>query len=329
MQAPNLYPNSGPNLRNFDLTKLKEYGNMMVEYGGNYQKVTNFTKRCCLDKGELMRLFFLGTGAAEGYPALFCECANCQEARALGGRNLRLRSMLLINEDLLFDAGPDLGAVAMRYGLQLSRVRILLFTHLDDDHFCPSNLMWRASENRLTPLPLLKVFGPPAVIEVLLNPPAYLPGLDLDDARLSLNSVKPFSMWREDPYCFYSYPAQHGRGEKDALFYSVYDGKHHVLYAVDTGPWAESVWQALAKHKFDVVILDETMGYESSGGGHHNLSSFLEVYRRFRNSGLLREGALFIAHHISHSNPPHDRLVELLEPQGVKVAYDGMCLTLD
>jgi len=27
-----------------------------------------------------MKLFFLGTASAEGYPAPFCECINCSEA---------------------------------------------------------------------------------------------------------------------------------------------------------------------------------------------------------------------------------------------------------
>ena len=52
-----------------------------------------------------MHLLFLGTAAAEGYPGIFCECDNCKEARALGGRNLRLRSSLLVNDDLLLDMG--------------------------------------------------------------------------------------------------------------------------------------------------------------------------------------------------------------------------------
>ena len=52
-----------------------------------------------------MRLFFLGTAAAEGYPAIFCQCANCHQARLLGGRNLRHRSALLVNDDLLIDFG--------------------------------------------------------------------------------------------------------------------------------------------------------------------------------------------------------------------------------
>ena len=34
-----------------------------------------------------MRLFFLGTAAAEGFPGIFCKCERCREARKLGGRN--------------------------------------------------------------------------------------------------------------------------------------------------------------------------------------------------------------------------------------------------
>jgi len=271
-----------------------------------------------------VRLLFLGTGAAEAYPALFCECANCEKARSLGGRNLRLRSALLINEDLLLDAGPDLTASAMRYGLRLSRVRILLFTHSHNDHFNPHNLIWRASENRSTPLPLMKVFGPPNIIKILSD----FPDLDLADACVSLAAVTPYSTWCERGYCFHSYPARHGKREMGSMFYSVDDGHHHVLYATDTGPWGEEVWRAISKYRFSVVILDETMGNAPSGGGHHNLISFPETYHRFQELGLLVDGALFIAHHISHDNPPHDQLVEILGPEGITVAYDGLEITL-
>ena len=33
-----------------------------------------------------MKIKFLGTGAAEGWPALFCECAACKKAEELGGK---------------------------------------------------------------------------------------------------------------------------------------------------------------------------------------------------------------------------------------------------
>ena len=50
-----------------------------------------------------MRLTYLGTAAAEGFPAIFCNCEYCNEARRLGGKNIRTRSQALVNDDLLID----------------------------------------------------------------------------------------------------------------------------------------------------------------------------------------------------------------------------------
>ena len=54
-----------------------------------------------------MMLTFLGTAAANAYPEAFCQCDNCEQARALGGPSLRKRSAALINDDLLIDLGPE------------------------------------------------------------------------------------------------------------------------------------------------------------------------------------------------------------------------------
>ena len=48
-----------------------------------------------------MKLKYLGTAAAEGIPAMFCECNNCKEARRRGGRDLRTRSQALIDGKVL------------------------------------------------------------------------------------------------------------------------------------------------------------------------------------------------------------------------------------
>lgn len=58
-----------------------------------------------------MQLMFLGTAAANAYPEAFCRCANCEQARALGGTSLRKRSAALVNDDPLLDLGPDIHEV--------------------------------------------------------------------------------------------------------------------------------------------------------------------------------------------------------------------------
>ena len=45
-----------------------------------------------------MKILFLGTGASEGIPGLFCECDLCAKARALGGKNIRTRTSIHIDE---------------------------------------------------------------------------------------------------------------------------------------------------------------------------------------------------------------------------------------
>ena len=48
-----------------------------------------------------MKVQYLGTGAAEGVPALFCNCAYCRPlreriARGEGGREVRTRAQILL-----------------------------------------------------------------------------------------------------------------------------------------------------------------------------------------------------------------------------------------
>ena len=48
-----------------------------------------------------MKLKYLGTAAAEGYPAMFCNCENCKKALKEKGRNIKCRDRML--EEKLID----------------------------------------------------------------------------------------------------------------------------------------------------------------------------------------------------------------------------------
>ena len=54
-----------------------------------------------------MKIKFLGTAAAEGFPAVFCNCEYCNKARELGGKNIRTRSQAIIDNKLLIDLPAD------------------------------------------------------------------------------------------------------------------------------------------------------------------------------------------------------------------------------
>ena len=52
---------------------------------------------------DFMKIQYLGTAAAEGIPAIFCDCKTCQKARKLGGKEIRTRSQAIIDDRLLID----------------------------------------------------------------------------------------------------------------------------------------------------------------------------------------------------------------------------------
>ena len=87
-----------------------------------------------------MKLTFLGTAAAEGFPAVFCNCAFCREARKRGGKNVRTRSQSLVNDDLLLDLPADTYFHFLKNGIEGHRISYLFVTHSHEDHFYPDEL---------------------------------------------------------------------------------------------------------------------------------------------------------------------------------------------
>lgn len=271
-----------------------------------------------------MHLTFLGTAAAEGYPGIFCTCANCQEARQLGGKNLRLRSALLVNADLLIDFGPDLLAAAQRFNLSLRGVTTGLVTHAHMDHFFTGHFgMHREPFSGVLPPPTLHLFAP-LDVEKLLKAEFS----DLGALHVELQTVKAFDTWASGGYNFTAFRAYHALDSLEALFYSMDDGQRSFLYATDTGPFPDDTRQALAGRSFDAVILEETLG-DGQYDQHLGFDTFLEQVRWLRGEKMIRPGGRVFAHHFSHySNPVHEQLEAILNPHGVEVAYDGLVVTI-
>ena len=169
----------------------------------------------------------------------------------------------------------------------------------------------------------MRLFGPHDVTDALAlaaSDPALL--------RIDPQTVHAFNSWQEGGYEFSAFQAYHAVNVFEALFYSIDDGQHSVLYATDTGPFPADTWQALAGRSFDVIILEETLA-NGTYTQHMGFDTFLEHAQRMRAEGMLRPGGRFIAHHMSHSgNPSHEKIEAILGPHGVEVAYDGLEITL-
>ena len=132
-----------------------------------------------------MEFTFLGTGAAEQYPGLWCTCPYCTKARKLGGKNIRRTSSAHFAGDCLIDFPPETFSQAEKYGIDLLASKLLLVTHSHEDHFYPQLLYWRfrpkeaeaMSEeerfiqglSRQQELPLLHIFGNQCTYEKLME----------------------------------------------------------------------------------------------------------------------------------------------------------------
>jgi phosphoribosyl 1,2-cyclic phosphate phosphodiesterase len=307
-----------------------------------------------------VQLTFLGTAAAEGYPALWCRCERCVTARQRGGRNLRLRASLLINDDLLIDPGPDVLAAAIRLGVDLAPVQVCLVTHPHTDHLESSTFFWRRKGFVATPLPLLRVHASAAAIDRLLR----LERRELDPAalRISTTPIGAFQRFElttggepeRDPrfedwaapetarrrYEVWTFAASHAEPSVEPMFFAVRQvdgpevsaGGRTLLYATDSGPWSEETWRALERLggegvRFDVTAIDSTSGLGKDSTAHMNLRQMAWHQDELGKRGLLNEGARRLAHHFSHNGtPPYEELVEHLRPMGIESAYDGMVL---
>ena len=80
-----------------------------------------------------MKLTYLGTAAAEGFPAMFCNCEYCKRARESGERrNYRTRSQALINDDLLIDLPADTMAHFHQNNIRGDKIKYIMENKTED-----------------------------------------------------------------------------------------------------------------------------------------------------------------------------------------------------
>ena len=287
-----------------------------------------------------MKIKYLGSGAAEGIPALYCNCPLCTRARALGGKNIRSRSQTLVNDDLLIDFGPDTYWHVCRWGVDLSRVRSLLITHAHEDHYTPSELDYRRrpfaylSGNRDDPeadraFPKLDVYISKGSYGYACVRPFEENCLSDENSPVAFRFVKAFEPFTAGRYSVTPLAAHHAPGF-EALVYLVSDGEKTLLYAHDTGILPEETWAYLAAHtpRLSFVSLDCTgmfSTHNTGGGRHMNLERNKIVRDRLIRLGAADESTLWVCSHFSHNGKStHEELCEALGKEGFVTAYDGM-----
>lgn len=277
----------------------------------------------------------LGSAAAEAWPAMFCACDACREARRRGGKDLRRRTSYQLGDQVHVDWGPDSYHSMLALGLDYSPLRHLLITHSHQDHWCPQELAWRRRGFSQIPAgSRLTIHGNSHSEELLLQEQA-----DLDIIACDWHTVEPFDeiALEATDVAAVGFPASHATEDELALNYLLRVAGRNVLIGNDTGWWVPEVWDWLAGERLHVVVMDTTSGPldRNADGtpmtwvGTHHLScrGVVAVRDELAKRGALTADCQFVANHFSHNGGwLHEDLERFFTPEGIAVGYDGMTI---
>ena len=276
-----------------------------------------------------MKFKYLGTAAAECFPALFCDCEYCKEARKRKGKNIRSRSQAIINEDLLIDLPADTYMHAVNNDLELFKVKYLLLTHEHNDHFCAQELNVRGHWYAPNLKEKIVIIGSSVVYEKYLKFTDTM--TQVVRGLIDFKVVNAFEKVSPGDYEITPLPARHG--SMTGFIYDIKKGDKRILYAHDTGFFFDSVIQYIKDNSvtydlisFDCTNCDIPIEDESGHMGFGNVSRLIPL---LKNAGAITEKTRLYINHFSHNaNPLHEELCESAKKYNLEVSFDGLEINL-
>ena len=278
-----------------------------------------------------MKISFLGTGAAEGVPAIFCNCTYCTAIRKAGRAQFHTRSQVLINDDLSVDFPPEAYAHSLDFGVDLSAVENILVTHSHMDHFYAHDFILRGYKYSATPQKTLGIYADAEVLSVFRE----CTRREMRDEvlkNITLKELKPFTAHKIGKYKVLALPAFHGTVEDALLYYIEEDGKGY-LHLYDTGALSGPAVDFLKENgahanliAFDCTFLDAPPRQPTR---HMCVEDNMAILRYLKHMGVADGETKSVITHFSHnSNPTAERLKAIESEYGVIAAYDGMVVEI-
>lgn len=277
-----------------------------------------------------MKITFLGTGAAEGIPALFCNCNYCRDARRRG--EIRSRSQVLLGEELSIEFPPDAFYHAAALRADLSAVKYLLVTHSHMDHFYAHDFILRGYKyaSGIT-APTLDIYGNAEVVSVY----GECTRRELRETvaeNIRLHTVSAFEELEFGGWRVHTLLARHS--SQEPLLYALEKGGKRVLYLTDTGRLPEEDYlflEQIGGKPFDLMIFDCTFLWGTAGedARHMGLEDNMQVLSRLEKMGLANADTKKVITHFSHNSEPcKENLQRAEQTYGVIAAYDGLTLEI-
>lgn len=281
-----------------------------------------------------MKLRFLGTSAASGFPNPHCRCENCVAAREAGGKSIRMMSSVLIDDELIIDLGPDVNGAAIRQGIDFADVRWALQTHSHPDHILALHAVSRAASwAAKNAQPLIWYVGTPSIDAIIRDLGKSLPKMDvtIDEptrvAKLGLRTIQPWQSFTFGPYRVQTVAANHDPMVEPMLFALEKRGRR-LFYGTDTTSLPEDTWPRLAEADwtFDVVIFDHNDGFNpNESDAHMGHRRMMREVSRMRELGLISDETRVVGTHIAHhSHTIHEIEDARAREFGYELAWDGL-----
>ena len=277
-----------------------------------------------------MKLKYYGTGAGYGLPEVFCDCRICRHARENGGKNIRTRSMALLDGRLAIDLSVDTFHHCAFAGLDMRKVKHVLVTHSHHDHFFTSDLFSRVRGMTEPVNFYLSQSSGRAVRAIVEKHKSEFAAGTRDPKAWTLAEVHTLEYFKTIEILDYKItplPARHVKALEPMIFV-IEHGEKCILWGHDTGLLLpeSAEWIKNSGIKFDLVSLDCTLRRgEQITKSHMDLDWCIETADMLRANGNTDENTIFALSHIGHLvDRTHDELTAEAAEYGMIAAWDGM-----
>lgn len=285
-----------------------------------------------------MKLTFLGTGAAEGVPAVFCDCETCQTVRKRGETEFHTRSQFMIDDCLCIDFPPDAYAHCLRFGTDYRKLRYLLVTHSHMDHFYAHDFILRGYKYAGSPLRSpLHIYGNADVLRVFEESTRREIKEDVA-ANIRMHLIEPFRSFTlddgTDGYTVTPLLANHGK--INANLYLIEQGDKSYLHMTDTGRLPTQTVEFLqnrfsGRKKVSFVTFDCTFVFNEAGeiSRHMGLPDNRITQTLLEEKGICDGSTRYAITHYSHNNVPLSENLRRAEREyGYIASFDGLSVEI-